>query len=108
MGTLRTASLPTKMHTHFWTTEPATDIDPVMAKRRPCLAHQFVLRHRPTGQVVGIVRKLPRERWRDGCRGPYRTAWFSCGQIQTKRHESCTSARNFLARQFTRTRDRIR
>ena len=80
---------------HFWRTEPATGVDPILAQRRPSFAVQHILCLARTGQALGMTRRVPG--------GFYRTAWFSCGQIKTKRHVVLKSAKSFLERTFTRT-----
>src|SRR6266496_5958814 len=80
---------------NFWHTEPATGVDPRLAKARSTFAHQHIYYHGVTGQALGMIRRILHE--------AYLTAWFSCGEIKRKRHYSLRAAKNFIERQFTRT-----
>jgi len=80
---------------HFWRTEPATGVDPTLARRRPSFAAQHILCLARTGEALGMTRRVPG--------AFYRTAWFTCGQIKTKRHQTLQGAKRFLERTFTRT-----
>jgi hypothetical protein len=88
---------------HYWQKEPAPGVSPELAKQRPGYAYQYLLYSHVTGQPVGMVRRVPRDRWPHDCWGPIRTAWVSGDEIKTIRHHSMEAARNFLQRQFTRT-----
>jgi len=91
------SNIPSFHHSshHFWRTEPPVGVDPILAQRRPSFAVQHILCLARTGEALGMTRRVPG--------GFYRTAWFSCGQIKTKRHVVLKSAKNFLERTFTRT-----
>jgi len=91
----RHSSFAIRHSQHYWRTEPATGVDPILAQRRPSFAVQHILCLARTGQALGMTRRVPG--------GFYRTAWFSCGQIKTKRHVVLKSAKSFLERTFTRT-----
>jgi hypothetical protein len=79
---------------HFWRTEPAPHVDPALLKRSPWYAVQHVFCRRDTGELVGIIRRLPSQ---------FKTAWFSGNGVTVKRHYSFQAAKKFLERQFTRT-----
>ncbi len=83
------------MFPNYWRTEPATGVDPALAKRRPSFAWQHLYYLGRTDEPLGLIRRLPG--W------GFRTVWFSAGQIERKRHETLASARKFLERKFTRT-----
>src|SRR3954466_11670628 len=82
--------------THYWRVNPAVGVMPRLPWQR-VVAIQSVLYKRDTDQPVGMVQRVQNDR------GPFRTAWFSGDQIETKRHWSVQSGRKFLERKFTRT-----
>jgi hypothetical protein len=90
-------------NSHYWRTEPAPGVDPALARQRPSYAFQYVFCLSTTGQPVAITRKVPHEKYPRPYWGPIRTAWFGCGKIETKRHETLQGAKKFVERKFTRT-----
>src|SRR4030095_4553579 len=81
--------------THYWRVNPAVGVIPRLPWQT-CSARQYVLYKRDTDQPVGMVQRVPRDRGPKPHWGPFRTAWFSGGQIETKRHWSVQSGRKFL------------
>ena len=90
---------------NYWLTEPATDVDPVLVSRRPSFGLMHIYYHGTTGQPLGMIRKVPPGGFpaKPYICGRFRTAWFSCGQIETKNHWGLDAAKKFLQRKFTRT-----
>jgi hypothetical protein len=91
--------------THYWRVEPAVGVYPRLAWQRS-VARQYILCKRDNDQPVGMVQRVPRDcpkpHW-----GPFRTAWISGDQIETKGHWSIQSGKKFLERKFTRTRSQL-
>jgi len=96
-------SWPSPSPAHYWRRQPAADVDPLLARTHPSYAFQYQLCLRATDAPVGMLRRVPRGRWKTHSWGPISTAWFTGGHIETKRHQTIDAARKFLERKFTRT-----
>ena len=101
---MRSSSNP-QPNGNYWLTEPATDVDPSLIARRPSFGLMHIYYHGTTGQPLGMIRKVPPGGFpsKPYICGNFRTAWFSCGQIETKSHWGLDAAKKFLQRKFTRT-----